>query len=100
MLAVIFIAKVGKQDQSYLNAASELRKLAFEQYGCLDFVSATEGPQEIAISYWPDEESIQAWKQDTMHLLAQKYGQEQWYESYQVQIVEVKRQYSFPTAED
>jgi len=93
MFAVIFRAKPGQQDELYGKTVATMRELAFNKYGCLDFVAVTEGDQEIAISYWESEESIRLWKNDPEHTLAQKKGQNKWYESYIVQVVEVKREY-------
>ena len=62
----------------------------------IDFTAVTEGEQEVALSYWPDEASIRAWKQHTDHLMAQKLGRERWYASYVVEVAEVKRQYRHP----
>jgi heme-degrading monooxygenase HmoA len=95
MYAVIFRAKSGVVDSEYLRVAAKLRDLAFESFGCLDFVSVTEGNHEIAISYWPDEASIIKWKAHSEHVVAQELGREKWYESYIVQIAEVKREYKF-----
>jgi heme-degrading monooxygenase HmoA len=55
----------------------------------------TEGEQEIAISYWENEEAIRAWKNDSEHTSAQGLGQNKWYQSYTVQVVEIKREYKF-----
>lgn len=97
MFAVIFKAKPGQQDDEYLKTVARMRELAFNKYGCLDFITATEGELELAISYWKDEESIKNWKDDAEHTLAQKAGRSNWYESYSVQIVEIKREYSHNT---
>lgn len=95
MYAVIFSAKAGQQDPEYLATVSRLRELAFERYGCREFIAVTEGDREIAISYWDDQEAILRWKQDSEHLLAQELGRAKWYESYTVQVVEIKREYHF-----
>ncbi|MDO6612188.1 antibiotic biosynthesis monooxygenase [Shewanella sp. 1_MG-2023] len=95
MFAVIFKAKVGEQNQHYLDTVAIMRDLAFEQYGCIDFIAVSEGEQEIAISYWQSEDDIKRWHQDSKHSVAQKLGQDKWYASYTVEIVEVKRKYSF-----
>jgi heme-degrading monooxygenase HmoA len=95
MFAVIFKAKTGQQDQQYFATVEKMRELAFSQYGCLEFIAVTEGEQEIALSYWPDEESIRRWKNDPAHMIAQQQGRDKWYRGYDVQVVEVKRQYSF-----
>ncbi len=95
MFAVIFRATVGNQDTEYGKMALELRKLAFETHGCLDFTAVTEGNQEVAISYWESESAIKKWKDNAVHLVAQELGQKQWYSAYSVQIVEVKHEYQF-----
>lgn len=95
MFAVIFKAKPGIQDEEYGKTVARMRELAFEKYGCLDFIAVTEGEQEIAISYWETEEAIRQWKSDSEHSLAQDAGRKKWYESYTVQVVEIKREYKF-----
>lgn len=94
MYAVIFTATVGDQDTRYGEMAVKLRDLAMAEFGCTDFVSVTEGEQEIAISYWPDEASIQAWKQQAKHQVAQQLGREGWYKHYKVEVVRILRSYS------
>jgi heme-degrading monooxygenase HmoA len=99
MFAVIFRAKPGKlsaaQSQQYSDTVARMRELAFEKYGCLDFIAATEGDTEIAISYWPNEAAIIAWKSDPEHNEAQQLGRNQWYDGYTVQVVEIKREYQY-----
>lgn len=94
MYAVIFKAKIAQLDAEYGVMAARMRELAQTRYGCVEFVSVTEGDQEISISYWESDAQIAAWKQDSEHLLAQKAGRLRWYKSYSVQVVELKRQYS------
>ena len=94
MYAVIFRANVGNLDQEYSEAIERMKKLAFEEYGCLDFGAFMEGDRRIAVSYWNSEEDIRNWKNNSEHLSAQKRGAEKWYTSYTVQVVEVKREYS------
>ena len=94
MYAVIFRAKVKKLDGQYSVMAKNMRELAMSQYGCTEFTSCTEGGEEIAISYWPSLEHIKTWKNDADHLVAQSLGKEKWYETYSVQVVEIKREYS------
>lgn len=96
MFVVIFRARVRQFDAEYSAMAAQMRALALNQFGCLDFTATTEGDQEIAVSYWPDEASIRAWKQHTEHLEAQKLGRDRWYTSYEVDIAEIRRNYAFP----
>ena len=93
MYAVIFRATVARLDEDYLATAQRMRELALGEYGCVDFVTAHEGDQEIAISYWESEEQILAWRGNPEHLQAQERGREHWYSEYCVEVVEVQRAY-------
>ncbi len=95
MYAVIFRARVGDQDEAYAEMADKMRELAFERYGCRDFIAVTEGDTEIAISYWDDEDSIRRWKNDPEHSEGQQLGRDGWYRGYTVQVVEIRREYRF-----
>jgi len=89
MFAVIFKAKVKKLDKEFFETAERLRKIAFEEYGCLGMKSETKDGIETTISYWPSVEHIKRWKQNPEHLKAQKQASK-WYESYEVRIEERK----------
>ena len=89
MYAVIFKAKIAEFDDEYFRMAERLKELAFSKYGCINFVSATEGDEEIAISYWTSQEQIRDWKNDPEHRLAQAKGRAKWYKSVSVEICEI-----------
>ncbi|TNC79993.1 MAG: antibiotic biosynthesis monooxygenase [Oleiphilus sp.] len=93
MYVVIFRAKVKHQGQDYQETAERMRELAMQNYRCLDFISMSEGDEELSLSYWPDAEAIQRWRQDPEHKKAQAMGEKYWYESYQIEVSEVKRHY-------
>ncbi len=97
MYAVIFRAEINELDSSYSKMAKEVRNLALTEYGCSEFVVVTEGKYEIGISYWQDESSIQLWKENSRHLVAQEQGASKWYKNYRVQVVEIIREYSKTT---
>jgi heme-degrading monooxygenase HmoA len=91
MYAVIFRATVAELDDEYRQMSQRLKNLAFEKYGCIDFVSVTEGNEEVAVSYWESEAHIQAWKNDPVHRHAQSLGRDKWYRSYSIDICQVSR---------
>ena len=91
MFAVIFRARVAELDDEYFRMAERMKDLAFKKYGCLDFVSVTEGDEEVAISYWETEQRIRDWKEDPEHRLAQAMGQDKWYKSFRVEVCEIIR---------
>lgn len=95
MFVVIFRAKVRQTDHEYSQVAARMRELALGQFGCLEFTAVTEGQDEIALSYWPSEAHIRAWKAHAEHVVAQQLGRARWYESYTVQVAEVTREYRF-----
>jgi len=91
MLVVIFRAKLRELDPEYSRLAVRLRELARDQFGCLEFIAVSEAGTEIALSYWPDEASVRAWKQHAEHMLAQELGRKRWYDAYTVQVARVER---------
>lgn len=91
MYAVIFKATVAELDDEYLRTAQRLKQLAFDKYGCQNFVSVTEGEEEIAISYWESEQQIRDWKNDPEHRRAQTMGRDKWYRSFSVEVCEILR---------
>lgn len=93
MFVVIFRAKVRSTASEYTLVAARMRALALGQFGCHEFTAVTEGQDEIALSYWPSEAHIRAWKSHSEHVLAQQLGRERWYESYVVQVAEITREY-------
>ena len=93
MFVVIFRARIRKLDDEYAQAAARMRELALSEFGCLEFHAVAEGDEEVALSYWPDEESISCWRRHPEHLLAQQAGRERWYESYSVHVAQVVREY-------
>jgi heme-degrading monooxygenase HmoA len=74
MLVVIFRARIRELDDEYARTAERMRDLALERFGCLAFHAVSDGNDEVALSYWPDEDAIRAWKAHPEHLLAQRQG--------------------------
>ncbi len=95
MYAVIFKAEIKALDKEYIDTAKQMRELAINKYGCSEFISTTEGNNEIAISYWENQQQIKNWKEDEAHLNAQRLGKEKWYKKYHVQVVEIIREYGY-----
>jgi heme-degrading monooxygenase HmoA len=93
MYVVIFRAKVRALDEEYSRVAARMRELALSEFGCLAFHAVTEGADEVALSYWPSEEAIRAWKAHPEHVLAQQTGRTRWYASYSVEVAQVTREY-------
>jgi heme-degrading monooxygenase HmoA len=95
MVVVIFRAKIRQLDADYADVAARMRELALTQFGCLEFQAVSEGADEVALSYWPDEASVLAWKSHAEHILAQQMGRQRWYQCYVVQVAHIGREYRF-----
>ena len=92
--AVIFTSIKSDEDNGYNEMSEKMVELVKEQDGFLGFESVREGIG-ITVSYWRDLESINKWKENIEHQVAQKLGKEKWYKNYTIRIAEVKREYSF-----
>lgn len=92
--AVIFTSTLNKNTKGYSEMASKMEALAKTQKGYLGMESA-RNDVGITVSYWETLDAIKNWKQHTDHLLAQQYGQKQWYQWYRVKICKVEREYDF-----
>lgn len=92
--AVIFTSIRTPGDNGYGDMADEMDELARQQKGFL-CVESARNDIGITVSYWASLEAISNWKANSRHLLAQKYGRDNWYEGYKVRICLVERDYSF-----
>lgn len=80
------------QLRGYGRMAERMEQLAREQPGYLGFEAARDG-LGIAVSYWRDEASLLAWKENVEHLAAQTLGRERWYRDYCTRVCRVERAY-------
>lgn len=92
--AVIFTSRLKGEDAGYEEMADKMVNLASEQPGFLGIESARE-EVGITVSYWSDLASIQRWKANAEHQVAQRLGRDQWYASFKVRISRVERDYGF-----
>lgn len=93
MYVVIFRATIKQFDAEYSTTAERLRQLAFEEYGCRDFVSFTEGDEEVAMSWWDSLEQIANWKDNPEHKAAQAKGRSGWYGKVSVEVLQTLKKY-------
>ena len=95
--AVIFTSQRTEADDGYEAMAQATYELALEQPGCLGAESTRgEDGLGITVSYFVDEASIRAWKENARHLIAQQLGKERWYSHYKLRVAKVERAYSGP----
>ncbi|NQY39709.1 MAG: antibiotic biosynthesis monooxygenase [Henriciella sp.] len=95
--AVIFTSTLGDDDNGYDAMGQAMVDLAQHQPGFLG-IETTRGADGLGmtVSYWKDEASIQAWKAQSQHMLAQKNGIERWYSHYELRVAKIERAYSGP----
>ena len=92
--AVIFSSLRAEGDNGYAEMAERMVELAHKQEGFLGVESARES-LGITVSYWRDRESIERWRADTEHRIAQRYGKEKWYAAYRIRTAKVEEEKQF-----
>ncbi|EEQ43162.1 hypothetical protein CAWG_01388 [Candida albicans WO-1] len=96
---VSFTSKLNSDIASdeYTQVADLMVSLAKQQPGFLGLESTRDPTSKIGItiSYWKDKSSIQQWKQQSDHQLAQKLGKSKFYDYFKVRIALVERDYQF-----
>lgn len=93
--AVIFTSVCSGEDEAgYAEASARMVELAATMPGFIGVESARNAIG-ITVSYWRDLESIANWKRHAEHLAAQGAGRRTWYDSYQLRIARVEREYGF-----
>lgn len=90
--AVIFTSILNEGDNGYGKMADRMMELAAQQPGFLG-VESVRQDIGITVSYWSSLEAISHWKQNSEHLVAQKYGRSQWYADFRVRISKVEIDY-------
>lgn len=95
--AVIFSSqRTDRETNEYKDAAARMLQLAEAQPGFRHAESARDAQGfGITVSYWESLEAIRAWHQHAEHAEIQRLGRERWYESFNVRVCQVEREYDF-----
>lgn len=95
--AVIFTSRhTGSKADEYQATGQRMIELAGHVDGFLGLETTRgENGLGITVSYWRDEDSIQAWYANLEHKSAQHRGREQWYRDYRVRVARVERDYGY-----
>ena len=95
--AVVFVTRRTEGDSGYAEMANRMVELGSSMPGFLGIDSARDPTGlGITVSYWQDEASIAAWREQAEHRVAQERGQAEWYEHYDLHVAKVERSYSGP----
>ncbi len=97
MLAVIFEVSIaeGKKDE-YLDIAAKLKPQLETIDGFISierFTSLSEEGKLLSLSFWRDEEAIEAWRNLESHRLAQEKGRAEVFKDYRLRVADVSRDY-------
>ena len=103
MIAVIFevYPADGKVDE-YLDIATDLRPQLETIDGFISierFSSLVEEGKILSLSFWRDEEAIQAWRNLESHRFAQEKGRGGVFRDYRLRVADVKRDYGMKSRE-
>lgn len=94
-VAVIFTSRrTVADDAGYAEAAEAMAALAAAQPGYRGVESVRDADRVgITVSYWADAASAKAWRDHPDHVRIRNAGRDRWYESYEVVVAEVTRDY-------
>jgi heme-degrading monooxygenase HmoA len=99
--AVIFTSQRNAEGtEAYAETADRMAELATRQPGYLG-VETTRDAEGfgITVSYWRDEASILAWRNQVEHAVARKLGRTEWYAKFELRVARVERAYGAPTGD-
>lgn len=82
---------------AYAATADRMVELAAQQPGYLGVESTRDADGfGITVSYWRDEASILAWRNQIEHTAARKRGRAEWYAQFELRVARVERAYGAP----
>jgi heme-degrading monooxygenase HmoA len=96
-VAVIFIAqRTLEDDEGYNIAATKMDAMAAQQPGYRG-IDSTRGPDGlgITVSYWADDASAKAWRDNPEHAAIREQGRGKWYLHYDLHVASVTRSYDW-----
>ncbi|MDP4095344.1 antibiotic biosynthesis monooxygenase [Paenibacillus sp. P96] len=91
--AVIFTSQLSDgENKGYEAMGDKMVELAAQQKGFLGIESVRSADGlGITVSYWDSLDSIKAWREHSLHKVAQEKGKSQWYERYGLRVSKVER---------
>jgi heme-degrading monooxygenase HmoA len=83
--------------EDYVTLANRMNEIARTMPGYISHKGFfAEDGERVTIVEFESEEAMRAWRMHPEHREAQKLGRERYYESYSIQVCEVKRDGRFP----
>lgn len=104
MIAVIFeVWPAEGQKETYLDLAAGLREELTKIDGFISierFQSLTDEGKVLSLSFWRDEEAIQAWRNLEKHRSAQSQGRAGVFADYRLRVASIMRDYGMNERSD
>jgi heme-degrading monooxygenase HmoA len=96
MIVVLFRSKLVNAPDGYDAMAQEMEDLARTMPGFVDVKAykAQDG-ERLTVVWWENEETLQGWRENVRHRVAQRLGREQWYDYYKIEVAEIVRKNTF-----
>ncbi|UZK65274.1 antibiotic biosynthesis monooxygenase family protein [Sphingomonas sp. M1-B02] len=93
---VIFVTeRSGDDAEGYAAAAAAMDALAAKQPGYRGMDSLSADGLGITLSYWADEASAIAWREQPDHAATREAGRGRWYNWYRLHVAEIGRSYTW-----
>jgi len=88
----------GADEEAYRATSRRMHELVDGWPGFLSLKEYTgEDGEVIDIARFEDEKSLEAWRKEPEHLVAQRKGREEFYDRFHIQAARVIRDYEFET---
>jgi len=96
-IAVVFASRRNVEDAAGYDAAvAAMEALAAAQPGYRGIASARGADGfGITVSYWADEASVVAWREQIEHAAIRRRGRALWYDDYALQVATITRSYDW-----
>ena len=95
-IVVLFISeRTGDDAEGYAAAAKAMDTLAARQPGYRGIDSVAAGGLGITLSYWADEASAVAWRNQPDHAATREAGRGRWYKWYRLHVADITRSYDW-----
>jgi heme-degrading monooxygenase HmoA len=86
--------------EAYGHMAKKMHDLAVKAPGFISIKTfGSDDGERVSIVEFANREATAAWRDDALHLEAQRLGREQFYSEYRIQVCETLRDRSFSQAE-
>ncbi|WP_405998022.1 antibiotic biosynthesis monooxygenase family protein [Streptomyces sp. NBC_00829] len=95
MFVILFTSRLSDQaGEDYYATEAEMRErvrvIAGSDLMDVKHYTAEDG-ERLAVVRWRNAETLEKWRADPAHQLAQRLGRERWYSSYELTVAEVIR---------